>query len=198
MSGVFAVVSNSDDTLNIFAALPDICASVWGVSPSLSPEMVECLNTIISPSAFKELHYRPDSFGDIFTIPRMRFSNLPIFKYSGGSFFLLESAIERQAFAPSFEQAQITISRNRADFQFNSQTGNTHDIQALENMSLALVSRPVDGRHGFYPYFSSVCGDLWVFFFFHSALNRIALVASPDAGRAMQFVIDNGKMHALG
>ena len=200
---------NPDGTLNL-----NLCAmmreiglgsenpNTWAAYPSLTPLSCEILDTVMSPAAYKALHFHQDTFERILSIDQVQFDGLSIFKcFDAGLVRQLESQSSRAPYIGRFEYARETVSRNRLIVAQNA-----GDIHLLENMSFA-VSVGMEGAStagrlmvkGFYPYFASMIEDLneYMFMYFHSELDRIVMVSSTVPENAVQFMLKTGSVQVF-
>ena len=168
----------------------------WDAYPTLTPFICEMLDSIMSPAAYKALHFHTGTFERILSIDQTPFDKLPIFKcFGSGKFKQLESQPARAPYVGPFEYARDIISRNRIALK-------TQDINAIENMSFA-VSAGMEGTgaegrlmvKGFHPYFtdSFKTPPEHMFMFFHAELDQIVMATSGVPDHAVQFMIKTGK-----
>jgi hypothetical protein len=198
----------------------------WSDYPALSLPIQEALSSIITPFAFKALHYHPESFQKVYALQRARFEEIPIFRINsssvnsretelqgftvlqqGGSLVdMLESDTARSAYRSVFENSRIIVSRNHCVATNNVRRGNTQDIDSLVNMAFAFsVRRDRQTSHttlmGFYPYFSTRDDALgeYVFFFFHAELDTLVLISTPLSERdhGLNFILTHGALHTF-
>jgi len=205
--------SHEDGFLSVCMYLRDIGlsdspAASWDDYPALTPFVRGMLNSIMTPAAYKALYLHPSTFEKVYTLTSMRFSELTILKGSGERFEALESRESRLCYAEIFEFAQLTILENCARAQRDRQQGVEPDIQELCNMAISFlgcmeeccgVERMV--IKGCFPYFTSCelsIGET-VFFYFHSQLNRIVLIASSfdERGCAVRHILATGLLHTF-
>ena len=174
----------------------------WDAYPSLTPLSCEMLDSVMSPAAYKALHFHRDTFERILSIDQVQFDRLSIFKcFDTGGARQLGSQSLRAPYIGHFEYARETVSRNRLVVAQNA-----GDIRLLENMSFA-VSVGTDGVgtggrlmvKGFYPYFASMMEDLdeYMFMYFHSELDCIAMVTSTVPECAVQFMLKTGSVQVF-
>jgi hypothetical protein len=196
---------NPDGTLNLnlCAMMREIglCSeslNTWAAYPSLTPLCREMLDTVMSPAAYRALHFHRDTFERILSIDQIQFDRLSIFKcFDAGGVRQLESQSSRAPYIGHFEYARETVSRNRLV---------VGDIHLLENMSFA-VSAGMEGDgaagrlmvKGFYPYFASMIEHLneYMFMYFHSELDHIAMVTSTVPEYAVQFMLKTGSVQVF-
>jgi len=199
----------------------------WSEYPSLCPIIRDALDSIMTPSAFKALHYQPDTFSKIYDLRWMRFEEIAIFKINptgidvtqtalqgfgvlrrdGSIVDTLQSETNRSAYRSVFDNSRIIIGRNHCVAAHNTRTGNTQDVDSLTNMAFAFAMHRENGDSphmmlkGFYPYFSTHDDALGqhVFLFFHKELNRLVLVSAPLAERshALNFILVHGELHTF-
>jgi hypothetical protein len=190
--------------LNLFVQMHEIglgpgSPDQWDAYPMLTPFMCEVLDTVMSPTAYKALHYHPDSFRRILSIDELQFDQLPIFKCDDTGFQLVESCSARAEYDDYFQHARSIVAQNRVVLAMDTLRG---DIALLKNMAFAVSAGvdSADGRfmvRGFYPYFSSSIDSLQehVFLYFHSELNRIVMAVSAAPTYAVQFMLQTGRIH---
>ena len=196
----------------------------WDDYPALPHLMREVLSSIITPSAYKELHFQPDSFAHIYPLYKMGFKRLVIFKISESTINVPPTVTEhaeltavvrdaesvlvqenRSAYRRIFELARVAMKHNLDVSIRNRSTGNTQDIESLFNMAFAF---PIESRDeewlgvvakGFFPYFSlnHEALDESVFFFFHERLGQIVMVAAATRAHALNFILKHGRRHAF-
>ena len=218
----------SSGILNLSARMQDIglgpgSPGSWADYPLLSPLMRDALDAIMTPAAYKALHYHPDSFGRIFGLYNMKFNDLAIFKVgkvdavatelvfekTGSIVETLLLEADRKTYRPIFDLACAYIRQNHHVVCNNLRTGNTQDVNSLVNMAFAFPMKRVDAQdgtshmvvQGFYPYFSN-CDETmeeFILFFFHKELNRLVLISVPMSERehALNFILAHGAMHTF-
>jgi hypothetical protein len=196
----------------------------WSEYPALSDPIRGALNSIITPSAYKALHYHPESFQRVYELQRARFEEIPIFSINsssvniretelqgftvlqqGGSLVdTLESDTARSVYRSVFENSRIIVSRNHCVATNNVRHGNTQDINSLVNMAFAFsIHRDQQTSRmtlmGFYPYFSTRDDALGmhVFFFFHAALDTLVLISTPEREHGLNFILSHGALHTF-
>lgn len=197
---------NADGTLNMLlcARMREIglnpgSPDTWDAYPALTPFMCEMLDSVMSPAAYKALHFHKETFERILSIDQTRFEQLPIFKcYGSGKIKQLQSQPARAPYVGPFEYARETVSRNRTSIALNTQ-----DINSIENMAFA-VSAGMEGTgeegrlmvKGFHPYYAASFKDPteYMFMFFHQELNQIAMATSTVPDNAVQFMLRTGTM----
>ena len=161
MSSFASAGDNGDGTLNLnlFVQAHEIAGhgnpDTWSAFPMLPPFICEVLDTIISPAAYAALHFHPDSFGRILAIDRLRFEQIPIFRFEGDSFRPVELP-RRGDYAAVFEQVLLVVARNRAIIEAAA-PGVPKDIGSIQHMAFAISAGPERDaagaeRRGFYPY----------------------------------------------
>jgi hypothetical protein len=180
--GVFSVGAGSMQGVGIGPGSPNS----WDAYPLISPEMRNALSALITPKAYKAMHYHPDTFNKLFRLGQMAFSDLMIFqiknktakppsqteltgftvvKRGDASIELLLRDSDRSAFAAIFEGSRAAMDHNSRIFNHNLSTGNTECF----------------------------------FIFFHSTLSRLALISVPTAKRehALGFILEHGELHTF-
>ena len=174
--------------LNIYGKMSNIglgpgSPNNWEDYPTLPPLMQAALNAIITPSAYKALHFHPDSFAQVYGLRNMRVKDVMIFKIhepttaadvpapteheeltvvkTDASAVLLPqpSRHELSAYRAIIGTAITVIGRNHRAAIHCRNTGRTQDIDALLNMAFAFAIEQEDDpsrltAKGFYPYFS--------------------------------------------
>ena len=197
----------------------------WDAYPLISPEMRSALSALITPKAYKAMHYHPDTFNKLFHLGQMAFSDLMIFqiknktakppsqteltgftvvKRGDASIELLLRDSDRSAFAAIFEGSRAAMDHNSRVFNRNLLAGNTEDIESLPGMGFSFALRRYDNPpflvlKGFYPYFSDGDANQCFFIFFHSTLSRLALISVPTAKRehALGFILEHSELHTF-
>ncbi len=196
-------------------------ASSWDAYPALSPTLRGALDTMMTPAAYRAMHYHPETFGGIFGLRELRFEALPIFrickernpapeptKLEGFSVMrgnsdpivdTLESEADRSAYRPIFAESRDTLEYN---FRLIHHPCTAHDaVDLLIGMGFSFAMQRTDMHLvllGFYPYFSAP-GEECMLFFSHAALGRLALIVAPLAERdhALRFILTHGVLHTF-
>lgn len=218
-------MASDDGNLNIYGRMHGIglgpgSSNNWDDYPSIPQLTRVALGSIITPSAYKELHFHPDSFAGIYPLSQMGFKALVIFKISESNappaatehaeLTAVVKDIEtvivqdtRSAYCKIFELARAALKHNIQVSNRNRITGNTQDVESLFNMAFAFPVEQGDSESyaakGFFPYFSLNHEALneSVFFFFHERLNRIVMVAAATRAHALNFMLKHGRRHAF-
>lgn len=190
--------------------------ATWGEYASITPSFRQVLETFYTPSAYKALHYNPNTFKRIYELPGMQhFEELEIFKLekNNNEFIPLTSTSSRSPYAIIFAAARQMIRVNHRNILRNLIERRTDDVSPFVNMGFVCESRRccnIPGEEeekkggvillaGFFPYFSnsSVALGETMFFFSCARTNRLALVTAPneERQRATDFIRAHGVMH---
>ena len=187
--------------------------ATWGEYASITPSFRQVLETFYTPSAYKALHYNPNTFKRIYELPGMQqFEELEIFKLeknSNNDFIPLTSTSSRSPYAIIFAAARQMIRFNHRNILRNLIERRTDDVSPFVNMGFVCESRRgnIPGGEekrgillaGFFPYFSNSSVELGeiMFFFSCARTNRLALVTAPneERQRATDFIRAHGIMH---
>ena len=192
----------------------------WSEYPALTPILRDALDGIMTPNAYKKLHYHSDTFGQLFLLREMSFDELLIFrvgkqsslpspteldgftvvKIAGLIVEKMQTIEERSIYLPVFTKSRDLMECNYRVFVRNVREGNTQDVDSLVDLGFSFSMDRCDQPpylilKGFYPYLSAFDDMSENFFFFHAALGRIVLIASPMEERehALNFM----RMHGL-
>jgi hypothetical protein len=196
----------------------------WSAYPALSPILRDALDGMMTPNAFKALHYHSDTFDKLFHLRRMRFNELPLFRidqrsalpasteldgftvvnYAGSIVETLQTDDARAGFRAVFNRSRDMMGCNYRVFIRNVREGNTQDVDSLNNMGFSFSMHRSDQPpylvlRGFYPYFSAGDGDNVMLFFFHQVLECLVLIVAPVTERehALNFIRMHGMLHTF-
>jgi hypothetical protein len=196
----------------------------WSEYPALTPVLRDALDGMMTPNAFKALHYHINTFDKLFHLRRMRFAELAIFRignhgslpspteldgftvvnYAGSIVDTLQTEVDRSVYRPVFIRSRDRMGYNYRLFIRNVREGNTHDVDSLVGMGFAFAMHRSDQSpylvlRGFYPYFSACDSDNVMLFFFHQVLERVVLIITPTAERehALNFIRMHGMLHTF-
>ncbi len=178
---------------------------------------------MMTPAAYKAMHYHPETFGGIFALRRMRFEDLAIFRIctrqtpppaqtelerftvvrcDGSVVDTLVSEAERSVYRAIFAQSRDQIGRNHRAVVQNTRDGNMQDVDSFVSMGFSFAMHRCDHRlvlKGFYPYFSAVDRGQCMLFFTHAELHRLVLITVSVVERvhALNFILTHGVLHTF-
>jgi len=196
----------------------------WEEYAFINPVMRELLETMYTPTAYKALHYDPNTFKCIYQLPGMSFNDLQIFGFKNNNFTPKTSTTDRSPYLPIFDAGRQMVKTNHRNVLKSLIARNTEDMSVFVNMGFACESHTewtsepgerkgpprlmncggADPRFrrivlkGFFPYFNNLSVALGevMFFFTYAATGRLALVTAPDDEReaAVTFIREHGVM----
>ena len=197
----------------------------WDAYPLLSAEMRGALDGMITPKAYKAMHYHKDTFAKLFGLGQMAFPDLLIYhigdtvarpptqtelpgftvvRRGDAPIELLLRESDRSAFLKVFAESRFVMEHNRRVFEHNLRSGNTEEVDALCGLGFSFAlgrydTSPFLVLKGFYPYFTDGDSNRIFFIFFHSTLSRLALISAPVTQRehALSFILEHSELHTF-